>query len=97
MPKRSTVARVLGGIAVAILAVGFGALFSGVGHLVWRAAFLGLWVGAVWRKADLAARWQRDFKDKLRQVPVYRQLLHEYPHAAVMLPVWIWAEAPPEG
>jgi hypothetical protein len=97
MPKRSTVAQALGGIAVAILAVGFGSLFSGVGHLVWRAAFLGLWVGAVWRKSDLAARWQRDFKDKLRQVPVYRQLLQEYPHAAVMVPIWIWAENPPEG
>jgi hypothetical protein len=97
MPKRSMVAWALGSIAVAILAVGIGSLFSGVGLLLWRAMFVGLWAGAAWRNSSYAARWQRDFKDKLRQVPVYSQLLQEYPHAAVMLPVWVWVEDRPQG
>ncbi|MBY0459391.1 MAG: hypothetical protein K2V38_18860 [Gemmataceae bacterium] len=39
-----------------------------------------------WRRQTRVRRWQRRLKELLAGVPIYRQLLDEYPFATVHLP-----------
>lgn|GEM_PF-3705868 len=49
------------------------------------------------RRSQIAKRWETGIKDKLCQVPVYAQLLEDYPNSSVMLAHWLWVSKRPRG
>jgi hypothetical protein len=60
-------------------------------------SFLALVIGVTWLWRSDRNRWQQSIIAKLREVPVYAQLIKEYPHAIVMLSPWYWVARRPRG
>ncbi|HEY1189684.1 MAG TPA: hypothetical protein VGE74_18700 [Gemmata sp.] len=58
-------------------------------------AIPGVLLVVMWRARAAAARWQWGCKEVLSGVPVYKQLLREYPHAVVLLARRMWIDGRP--
>ena len=87
--------RSVAGIVLAVLAdIGLASVIATispiVGAVVGLVLLLVLLVGVAWRRSSAEKQRQRRIKDRLAQVPVYAQLLREYPHAIALLPGWVW-------
>lgn len=94
-PRRSNTSLFLAALATIALAAVVATLSLLVGIVVGVVSLLVLLVGVARRRSSAVKRWQRNLKDKLGRVPVYAQLLCEYPHSVAVLPAWMWLNRRP--
>lgn len=89
-PEPLKIPRFLVSLALVVIAAAVAGFSPLLGLAVAVLPLVLLFVVLPWRHRLRARRWGQALKDKIRQVPIYAQLLREYRYATVTVAPWIW-------